>query len=279
MIKFQKVIKYIAIALAILLIFNIFRGILMVVGGIVGVSKIGDVLEEDTNYELLEEPEVMLLDEDATEIEIEVATVNINIKQGEKFSFETNSKNMWITRENDTILIREKTKVGPLVHSTNLGEATIYIPKNVEIAKIKLETGAGNVNISDLNLQEVDFELGAGNVKLQNIISNNKCKIEGGAGKIEISDSEFKNMNLDLGVGNLDLNAKLIGNSSINCGVGQLNLNLIGNVEDYKIDVEKGIGTAKIKDDDISGTYSNGDNYIDIEGGVGAINIDFQNVE
>ena len=80
-----------------------------------------------------------------------------------------------------------------------------------------------------------------------------------------------------MGVGELDLSAKLSGNSDIDAGVGRLNLNLIGN--DYKIKVDKGIGSASINGNDIKDDtyYGEGSNIIDIDGGVGSIDISYGN--
>lgn len=71
---------------------------------------------------------------------------------------------------------------------------------------------------------------------------------------------------------------KLLGDSEFEFGVGESNITLIGNKEEYKVDIEKGIGSITIDGSVVTGTSSigNGSNCIDIEGGVGAINLKFQ---
>ena len=59
-----------------------------------------------------------------------------------------------------------------------------------------------------------------------------------------------------MGVGKLSLISKLTGNNKIDSGIGEMNLSLIGTLEDYKISLDKGIGKAKInrktmKDDNV----------------------------
>lgn len=71
-----------------------------------------------------------------------------------------------------------------------------------------------------------------------------------------------------MGVGKLSLISKLTGNNKIDSGIGEMNLSLIGTLEDYKISLDKGIGKAKInrktmKDDNI---YEIGSNKLDIDG-------------
>ena len=77
----------------------------------------------------------------------------------------------------------------------------------------------------------------------------------------------------------LSLTSKIIGDSEIDAGVGELNLNLIGSLNDYKIKLDKGIGSASINSEKMRSEtyYGTGSNLIDIDGGVGSINIDFVN--
>ena len=70
-----------------------------------------------------------------------------------------------------------------------------------------------------------------------------------------------------------------MGNSKIECGVGAVELNLLGNQENYQLNVEKGIGSIYVADkiynnDD---TIGNGNNHLKIEGGIGSIKVGFTN--
>lgn len=81
-----------------------------------------------------------------------------------------------------------------------------------------------------------------------------------------------------MGVGELNLTAALLGNNDLTFGVGKSNLTLIGDRDDYRIDAEKGIGSITVDgkiftDFDSSG---NGQNHVEIEGGIGAIDLEFQ---
>lgn len=64
----------------------------------------------------------------------------------------------------------------------------------------------------------------------------------------------------------------------IDAGVGSLKLNINGKKEDYKIKVSKGIGAIRINGDEVSNdsTTGNGENYIEIDGGIGDIRINIQ---
>ena len=53
---------------------------------------------------------------------------------------------------------------------------------------------------------------------------------------------------------------------------------LLGNKDDYKLDIEKGIGSISVDGDNISNDreIGNGINEVEIHGGVGAINVKFK---
>ena len=73
----------------------------------------------------------------------------------------------------------------------------------------------------------------------------------------------------------LNIKADVTGKSKIDTGVGNLDLYLTLSEEDYKIDIDKGIGEIKFNDNTIGDNTSigGGSNYIKINGGVGDINI------
>ena len=81
-----------------------------------------------------------------------------------------------------------------------------------------------------------------------------------------------------MGVGEVNLIASLIGKNEINAGVGSLNIDLQGEKESYKIQADKGLGSVKIDGREISNgeTFGDGENYIEVDGGVGNIDIDFK---
>ena len=81
-----------------------------------------------------------------------------------------------------------------------------------------------------------------------------------------------------MGIGEINLTAKLTGKNEINAGIGNLNIELTGNEEDYKIQTNKGIGTVKIDGKEMSDgqKYGEGENHIDIDGGIGNIKVKFE---
>ena len=81
-----------------------------------------------------------------------------------------------------------------------------------------------------------------------------------------------------MGMGELNLTAALLGDSDLNFGVGESNVTLIGSKDDYKVDIEKDIGNITVDGKTVTdfGSSGNGKNYIEIEVGIGTINLKFQ---
>ena len=79
--------------------------------------------------------------------------------------------------------------------------------------------------------------------------------------------------------GNADITSAIKGKSTINCGVGETNINLLGRQSDYTLDINTGIGSVTINNSDIKGNtiIGNGQCKLEVDGGVGAINISFVN--
>jgi len=105
-----------------------------------------------------------------------------------------------------------------------------------------------------------------------------EASIDTGAGKLSIKDGIINDLDLDVGVGESAITAKLTGDSDISSGVGKLTINVLGSSNDYKVLVDKGIGSFKIDGSDVSDdtVFGNGYNKIDVDSGVGSVSINFR---
>ena len=123
--------------------------------------------------------------------------------------------------------------------------------------------------IEKISADNLNLNLGAGKVEIDNIETYTSTLIDGGAGKIDINNGLISYLNFDMGVGEVNLTARVLGKSEIDCGIGAANINLLGNSNDYQIDVDKGIGeftidNVSVHDEDI---YGSGINSLDVDGG------------
>lgn len=261
----QKVIKYLAVALAIFLSVTI-------IGGIIGAAGLfGGLFQSDS---VLNDAKTYTVSNDVTELDIEITAANFTIKKAEFFRVESNLKHLTVQDENGVLEIKETKRF--LVSNTG-AELILYIPDGAVFEKVEIKTGAGVFMVDELIADELKLGLGAGEVKIGSLTANKKADIDGGAGKITLSGGMLRNLDLDMGVGQLNLTAAVLGNSDFELGVGETNITLLGSEDDYSIKAKKGIGSVVvegIKISDFNGTGS-GENYIDVSGGIGTINIEF----
>lgn len=273
MTNMQKIIKYLANAFAIFLIVTIISSILA--GGYIMFNAFGLFKSHD---ELVVE-NLKTISNEVTELstlEMKLEYTNLYIKVGERFKVETDNDNIKFTNNNGVIEIKEKHK--NWIFNNTKSNLIVYIPESMlVIDKVDIKNGAGKIDIEKLNTKRLHLNLDAGMTKINNLSATQNVIINGGVGKIELRNSELNNLSADLEVGEFIFEGKLIGKSKIDSGVGSTNISLVDGKDNYTINVSKGLGTITIDNKDISNdkTYGNGDNYLDIDGGVGSIKVDF----
>lgn len=266
----QKIIKYLALCLAFFIIASILLFVMKVgyhVFSLLDVNNKSDNTEITTLWK--QDGEVI------NSLKIDLKCTDLSIKTGDKLLIETNNSGIKYEHEDDRIDIREK-KNNCL--SNKKRKLIVTIPESLKFDDVGIDSGAGTINIDNLNSKKIKFDLGAGDTMIKNI-NTDEIKMNTGAGSLKISNGIIHNFDLDLGVGEATIAAQLLGNSKLDTGVGELNLNLLGVKDDYKIKVSKGLGEIKvdniaINDDEVVGV---GTNFIDISGGIGQINISYIN--
>lgn len=266
MTTFQKIIKYCAIAFAILLIVCIIGGILSALGFIGGFFGENAVTKEMNVY---------TISSDIKELKIDISAADFSIISSEKFSVESNLKGLEVEENNGVLNISEKSHFGM---NYNKAVLKLFIPENFVFTDADINTGAGKLTADSLSADKLFLELGAGEVNIDELNAFEKAEIDGGAGEVTISGGSLKDLSLDMGVGELNLTSAILGTNKLDYGVGETNLSLIGSKEDYEIKLDKGVGSAVIDGENMKdgSVFGDGQNRIDVDGGVGSINICFK---
>lgn len=277
----QKIIKYFAIAFAIFLSVNIIGGIITAI--FFGLSIFGITLGiqevEDKVIVTKQEIDFSQSYEEIENIKIEIGYSKLTIEEGTELKVEASKENstLEVKKVGNTLRIKDN-KVWTMFNQYEESEIRITVPENAIFEKVTIEAGSGEVEVSNLQTKNLDFDVGAGNVMISNIIVEKKTEIDGGAGKVVIQDSSLNNLDLDVGVGEFQIkNTYLLGNTDIDAGIGKLEVNLKGNLEDYKITPQRGLGSFIIEGKEIEdkATYGEGENKIRIDAGVGKVEISF----
>ena len=269
MTNFQKTVKYIAMAFAIFLTVSIIGGILSMFGLFGGFFGGDAVIEDIKTYSVSSEIQ---------SLEVKINAADFTIKQGESFYVESNLKHLTVEDKNGVLTVKETKK---FAHTYTGAVLTLYIPADTVFKKANIITGAGRLTVDRLSASTMNFELGAGEVTIDTLVATSDIVIDGGAGKITISGGALHNLDLDMGVGQLNLTSALTGDSDFDLGVGESNITIIGNRDDYKLDIEKGIGNITVDGASVSNIKEQGNSYnsIEVSGGIGAINLKFKESE
>ncbi len=265
----QKIIKYCAVGLAVIIILSI-----------VGVAfKTVELLSGLTDESALGEQDMILTNIEAADIKelnIELRSAGLEVKTGDAFSLTSDNEHIRAQFVGGRLSVEEEKHfwlfdIGNKEH----GKVILTLPAGIELDKVELSAGAGVMDISALNTKSMNFDLGAGEVKL-GYIKAERAEIDGGAGRITVEASSFGVLELDMGVGALSMDAELGSGSSVDCGVGKVELSLRGEPSDYKLSISKGIGSVNVTGlDGDGGIYGTGNKYIEINGGVGALAVEF----
>lgn len=210
-------------------------------------------------------------------LKLDIKQAKLYIKSGETFKIEADPVNEdWkIKQEGNTLKISNVGRSWNIYSDTPI--LTIYIPETMELNKTEIDFGAGETEIEYLTSKSIELDLGAGRVNINNIKAE-KADIECGAGEVIISNADLNNLQLDAGVGRLEYSGYIRGRSNIECGIGEVELKLKGGESIYKISTERGLGDITLNGEHITNNTSIGDgeNKIDVEGGIGAIKINIE---
>ncbi|MCI8574898.1 MAG: DUF4097 domain-containing protein [Bacilli bacterium] len=260
----QKAIKITAICLAVFIIVNIINAVLMGISFIGGFSpsfsKGLDFVESYTNI---------------SSIKLDLNASKVNVLVGSELKVEaTNVSKSFSSKVVNGNILKIEEHQSWFWHHQN-GEITITVPQNISLEELDIDCGAGKIEVSNITARKLDIDAGAGLLKIDH--SNfQETDIDGGAGEINITSSILNNLDLDAGVGKVSIDGDIYGNSEIDCGVGEVNLNL-GSDQNYQLTIQKGLGSINVNNVSYSHdvTLGTGDNRLKIEGGIGAININW----
>ena len=273
---FQKIIKALAIALAVFIIFSIVTIVFGIVTTIAKVTFLADLITIDKSEVINYTEEYDI--EQINSLYIDSSIAKLEIYESDKIAVEATdvTKKFSSKVENGKLVIKETAKTNISINGQVNPVIKLYIPKGFVFDNIDIDSGVGDTTIESLQADVVEMSTGVGNLTIDYIDVKSKIDIESGVGKLNIKNSILNNLSFEAGVGEYNITTYLTGNSEFDCGVGNGTIVLNDfNEENSKIKIDKGLGNININGQSYSDSqvYGNGANIIDINGGVGNINI------
>lgn len=226
---------------------------------------------------------IMNLSDNVKELDIKFSYGEFRMVTGPEFLVQTegyDDEAVIIEEVGERFVIRDERKKTTFLGATKRDNYIIQlvIPEERFFERVKISTGAAEFRVDSLKANILKLEMGAGEITFDHLEVVNYAKISGGAGELRVNAGSINDMQLSLGAGQVDISAAITGDSKLSAGVGELNLQLQGSADDYSVTVSKGIGACNVYGAvGVNGkTYGNGANRIQVNGGVGEINIRFE---
>lgn len=208
-----------------------------------------------------------------TGLELELDAAALTVRTGDTFHLESNLKSLTVQESDGIWKIRQKSSVMPIYSAD--AYCALTVPADTLLDSVKLDNGAGKVNIDTLTAARLDFDLGAGTFYAGSLTATTEATIDGGAGQLTIAGGSLQDLDMDMGVGRTALTARLTGECSLDMGVGASVITLLGRREDYRLHIDKGLGYVTVdgeavRDGDVIG---NGAAQVALDGGLGRIEV------
>lgn len=280
--SFQRVIKYCAIAFAIVLAVGIISAIANAIFAVAtAVTGAGFSINKDEKLVDYEKDFTGV-----TSLDINHYTGELKIKTGDTFRVEASNVPEDFTARvsgDGTLNLYESRNRFHFLwfnfsHNSWNSKITVYLPENFIAESAKIDSGAGKVDISALHAEKLKISGGAGNITAENLTADDEINIDGGVGNIDLTNVNFKDADFDCGVGELNVSGAIDGDCKIDSGVGNIDMDLQGNADQYNFNVDTGLGAVRVNGEKLGDDYrshNNADYSFRIDGGVGNINIDF----
>lgn len=228
-------------------------------------------------------------------IDFEIAYGDVEIIEGNNFSI--NAVNLlkdelesyvaegtWYIRTNETNSIQlfgSRFQLKGLFgwREENIPQITITIPKDFVAGTFRLDISAGEVEANTIHATTGDFNVDAGRLSVNELNLTNSSKYRVGAGEMVLKNVNLKDIDLECGVGRIEVEGTVLGDNSIETGVGDVSLLLNGDKNDYNYKFDVGIGDIEIdgyshhRFDNIENNAT--DNQLNLQCGIGKITVDF----
>ena len=139
--------------------------------------------------------------------------------------------------DNDTLEIIDTTKI----------RLRMDIPEDYRFNKVKLEIGAGDIQVEKLLTKKMNLAGGAGAFRAQLLTVSDAFDAELGVGDFYIEHAELGDTKIQCGVGAMEIaDCELTGDALFRGGVGDVTIGLDAEEKDYNYHLASGLGRLTV---------------------------------
>lgn len=210
-------------------------------------------------------------DNTAIDIDIDAGTLKAEYYDGDKIyveypvakNFRTN-----VYEKNGTLYFKTDYTLVFYWGTPKIPDTVIKLPKDV-VFDVKLDIGAGTVNLADGKFGKVDLDMSAGTLKCGGIdCSSLKLKIS--AGTLSADAVSCRSLDMHMSAGTAKIDKLTCADTKAKVSAGTVKIGYTGDRSEYRIFTDVSAGSCNVSSQD--GTT---DKTIDIDVSAGTVKLDF----
>lgn len=158
---------------------------------------------------------------------------------------------------------------------------TLTIPKDAELESALFEFGAADIAMEEITAKKLYLTVGAGELNAERLTATELARFNVGAGAFFAEDVALTNAELVCGVGEMVISGIFDGDTTADCGVGSMELAVRGEQEEYRGELNCGLGEIDFGNIEIDGSgkrshgTSSAESRMNIKCGIGKVGVRF----
>lgn len=215
------------------------------------------------------------------ELKLEIGGSMVTIEDSDDGNIYIEGKNvgkMQAYVEGDTLYVKS-VRPANLMDEVKNSTITLYLP-NSSLQLLDVSLGAGQLKLENLAVQDMTASIGAGQLLMEDM-DLGTLKLSLGAGELKAEDVTVENLTASIGAGNMDFSGGIYRSAEISCSMGNVNMELEGEKDDFNYQLNCVAGNMEIDGDRYSGAAM--ERYIDndaaktitIDCSMGNVEVDF----
>lgn len=217
--------------------------------------KVEDATSFNSNYPVLSgNIDKYQLDGGFSRIDIEVGGCTFTTRNSEDdaFYFEVEKTDKFQAYVEDGILYVKSVTTSMSSKAQNKCKIVFYVPAAYQFDHVRMELGAGMMDISDLHAGEASLEVGAGQIVTRGTVAD-QLELSVGMGGIELDGMSVNRLNISVGMGGVKAKGSVSGDIKAECSMGSVEMTLEGSRNDFNYTLDCAMGTIELGGEEYSG--------------------------
>lgn len=125
-------------------------------------------------------------------------------------------------------------------------QIVITLPENFIADNAEINLGAGRLEADVIRAHQGVFQVDAGELLINQLAVTNTSDFKVGAGSMKLDQVKLQDVTAECGVGFIGFEGRITGENEFICNIGQIKLDLIGNIDKYSYDIDADLGNVII---------------------------------